>query len=580
MSSATAVGEHEPVPSAAEEAAPAAAQVNPWVVRAAYALALAPLAVSAVNLTLRYGNAYNPIGDLAMTELVTRDVGSRAVVLGPFSRDGWHHPGPALYYLLVLPYRLLGSTSTALSVAALAINGASVAGMAAIARRRGGVTLMLLTLVGCALVMRSLGPNEVRLAWNPYITVLPYGLLVFLTWALTCRDRWALPWAVFVASFVAQTHIGYVALALPLLVFGTVWLIAASRSEWRRLVAPAVTAAAVGLVMWLPAVIQQLTNEPGNLGVALKWFRHGGVLDEEPRGFLLGWRAVSAQFGLPPGWLFGESDITMTAEPVYLSEPLAPVLLVLVAGAAWLLWRFRPEGARRLVALWAFASAVGVVAVARTVGLVFEYRLGWTSVLGMVAGVIVAWAAWLAVVRRRPALEQRVLVPVSLLVLAVLAVVGSVAHVAGDGPTATSSSRIRHLVPEVVDALPAEPGVVVVDGRRSIEGLIIAPGLLLQLERRGIDARLPGGDDPVGSHRVAGPDDDIEAELVVVVYDQIAEAEADPAMTMVAYDGEVTLDEVLAETTANDGGDEGDGDGDEAVPLFTAVAVYQVAPLA
>jgi hypothetical protein len=67
---------------------------------------------------------------------------------------------------------------------------------------------------------------------------------------------------------------------------------------------------------------------------------------------------------------------------------------------------------------------------------------------------------------------------------------------------------------------------------------------------------------------------------VVVVYDQIAEAEADPAMTMVAYDGEVTLDEVLAETTANDGGDEGDGDGDEAVPLFTAVAVYQVAPLA
>lgn len=567
MSSATAAGEHELVPSAAEEVAPAGVQVKPWVVRAAYALTLVPLAVSAVSLTVRFGSAYNPIGDIAMTELVTRDVGSRAVVLGPFSRDGWHHPGPALYYLLVVPYRLLGSTSTALSVAALVVNGASVAGMAAIARRRGGVALMLLTLVGCALLMRSLGPDEVRLPWNPYITVLPYGLLVFLTWALTCRDRWALPVAVFVASFVAQTHIGYVALALPLLVLGTVWLVAASWPQWRRLVAPGLTAAAVGVVMWLPAVIQQLTNQPGNLGVALQWFRHGGTFGEEPRGFLIGWRVVSAQLGLPPGWLFGEAATTSTAEPVYLREPLAPVLLVLVAGAAWLLWRWRPAGVRQLPVLWAFTTAVGIVAVARTVGLVFEYRLGWTSVLGMVSGVIVAWAGWLVVARRRPALEQRVLVPASLLALAVLAVVGSVAHVGAGSPTATSSSRIRQLVPGIVDGLPAEPGTVVVDGRRSIEGLIVAPGLLLQLERRGIDARLPEGHESVGSHRAVGEQDDVDAQLVVVVYDQIAEAESDPAMTLVAYDGAVTLDEVVGET-----GDEGD------VPLFTAVAVYLVDP--
>lgn len=577
MSSATtAVGASEPEPST-EEPTQDGVQVHPWIVRAAYALTLVPLVVSAVSFSVRFGGTYNPAGDLAMTELVTRDVGSRAVLLGPYSRDGWHHPGPALYYLLVLPYRLLGSASTALAVAALAINGGSVAGMAAIARRRGGVAPMLLTLVGCALVLRSLGPDEVRLAWNPYITVLPYGLLVFLTWALTCRDRWALPVAVFVASFVAQTHIGYVALALPLLVLGTVWLVAASWSQWRRLVAPGLTAAAIGLVMWLPAVIQQLTNQPGNLHVALEWFRRGGTFGEEPRGFLIGWRAVSAQFGLPPGWLFGEVTTTVAAEPMYLSDPLTPVLLVLMAGAAWLLWRWRPAGAWQLLVLWAFTTVVGIVAVARTVGMVFEYRLGWTSVLGMVAGVLVAWAGWLAVTRWRPALEQRVLVPASLVTLAVLAVVSSVAHVRVDIPTGMSSSRIRHLVPEVVDALPAEPGTVVVDGRRSVEGLILGPGLLLQLERRGIDARLPEGHESVGSHRAVGAQDDVDAWLSVRVYDQIADAESDPALTRVAYAGEVTLEEVVAETSTGDG--EGGEDGAEAsVPLFTAVAVYLVDP--
>src|SRR5690606_39904468 len=54
----------------------------------------------------------------------------------------------------------------------------------------------VIALVGCALLMRSLGPDEVRVPWNPYITVLPYLLLVFLTWAMIEGERWALPAAV------------------------------------------------------------------------------------------------------------------------------------------------------------------------------------------------------------------------------------------------------------------------------------------------------------------------------------------------------------------------------------------------
>lgn len=75
---------------------------------AAIALTLVPLLVTAVHM-LR--SDLHLIGDLATTELLTRDVGVHTPSIGPYSRDGWHHPGPALFYALALPYRLLGGTA-------------------------------------------------------------------------------------------------------------------------------------------------------------------------------------------------------------------------------------------------------------------------------------------------------------------------------------------------------------------------------------------------------------------------------------------------------------------------------------
>jgi hypothetical protein len=98
------------------------------LVALALILTVAPLAVSALHTTLSHGSGYHPTGDMALTELLTRDVGTgNSPLIGPFSRDGWHHPGPTAFYVFALPYRLLGSTSTAMNVAALVVNGLSVA---------------------------------------------------------------------------------------------------------------------------------------------------------------------------------------------------------------------------------------------------------------------------------------------------------------------------------------------------------------------------------------------------------------------------------------------------------------------
>ena len=96
-----------------------------WAMPAAVALALVPLVASAIALIVRVGDDYLPSADQAWIELQVRDIGQRSVLLGPYSRFGWFHPGPILYYLLWLPYRITGSTSLSLCFAALVVERAS-----------------------------------------------------------------------------------------------------------------------------------------------------------------------------------------------------------------------------------------------------------------------------------------------------------------------------------------------------------------------------------------------------------------------------------------------------------------------
>ena len=125
----------------------------PWV---GLALVLLPFLWSAIVL-LVIGGRFHSVSDVALTELRVRDIGRHSPLVGPFSRDDWNHPGPALFYLLAIPYRLVGSNSIGLYIGAIGINVGSIVGMVIIAKRHGGTALMMLTLVGCAFVERALG---------------------------------------------------------------------------------------------------------------------------------------------------------------------------------------------------------------------------------------------------------------------------------------------------------------------------------------------------------------------------------------------------------------------------------------
>jgi hypothetical protein len=508
---------------------------------AALGLLLVPFAVGIVVLLAVVGGDYHPVHDLAQIELRVRDVGHHEVLLGPYSREGWYHPGPAMFFLLALPYRLTGGASVGMDVGALLINGAAVAGMVLVARRRGGTPLFLITLVACGLLVRSLGPDFLRDPWNPSLPVLSFGLVLFLSWAMTCGEAWALPLGAAVASFVVQTHIGYLALALPLVAWGAAWLVALAVRRpdevprWRLARAGLVTLGVLA-VLWAPAVIQQVTAEPGNLGEAFEYFR---LTDEPGHDAADAWRVVAAEFTTGPEWIAGNRTLTISGEPtaLYGAAPI-PVLLVVLIAAAVVLWRKGTSDARRLLLTLALALGLGALAVVNTRGLAFMYRLRWVEVLGMTAGVVVLWAAWLVIAERAPsAATPRRLGGAAVALVLVLATAATVGAARAGTPQAHDSAAVAALVPEVVAALPEGDEPVLIRPT-SFGSMLFVPALLLGLEREGVAARIDPITAAVGEHRLHHQGDPLRAQLVIFVDEDIPARFDDPALELVAQWGD------------------------------------------
>ena len=179
-----------------------------WTVGFA-ALLVLPLVVSAVYLWFAVGSAYYPNSDWALFELHTRDVLHHLMFVGPYSRYGWNHPGPLLFYVLAIPYKLLGSRSISMHITALIVNGATIVAIGWVVPGRGRLPMVVATLVPVALLTHAIGADILRNPWNPYLPVIPLLLLLLLCWSVAVGDLWMLPIAIAVASFAIQSHVGF-----------------------------------------------------------------------------------------------------------------------------------------------------------------------------------------------------------------------------------------------------------------------------------------------------------------------------------------------------------------------------------
>ena len=164
-------------------------RARPWLcVLLLTALLAIPLVVA---LGVLYSPRWYPLLDMAQTEMRVRDVWSShppliglAGRIGPFGHQG-SHPGPLSFWSLWPFYQAFGAGSWALEAAGVALNVIAVGLSLWIARRRGGLPLLLGMAAVLAVVMRAYGPSVLTQPWNPYLPVLFWPAFLLAVWSLS-----------------------------------------------------------------------------------------------------------------------------------------------------------------------------------------------------------------------------------------------------------------------------------------------------------------------------------------------------------------------------------------------------------
>src|SRR5258706_15868249 len=122
---------------------------------------------SALILVARRAADFTTLGDSAVTEAYTRLAVTGHLLLGPYSRFQWHHPGPLYFFGMAPFYVLSGSRPAGLNAAALALNLAALTFTTTVVVRRAGSVLAIAMLVSMALFSWRASPVLVS-PWNPH----------------------------------------------------------------------------------------------------------------------------------------------------------------------------------------------------------------------------------------------------------------------------------------------------------------------------------------------------------------------------------------------------------------------------
>jgi hypothetical protein len=463
-----------------------------------------------------------PLLDLSQTELRVRDVWSShppliglAGRIGPFGRQG-SHLGPMSFYSLWPFYQLFGAGSWALEAATVALNTIAAGLSLWIAKRRGGIALLLGMALVLAVLMHAYGAYLLTQAWNPFLPAMWWIVFLLAVWSVLCDDWPMLVAGVVAGSFCMQTHISYLGLigGIAAVTVGVVaYQVYAKRDDREArssLLRWTAIAAGVGVLLWIPPVIDQIVHDPGNFTVVKDHFSDP---PESPVGLREGVRVFLAE--LNPVRLFTET-LGQGRTSAATSSVLPGILLLLAWGASFLAaWRLRLRTIVRLDVVLAVASVLGVISAMRIFGYLWFYLVLWVAALSALMVVAVVWTAAEVVGRRASSSDRAKGARFGALAL----VVGLVVVVVAFSFDATSASIPEAAVSETVGAL-APPTEAALQVRDEEEPYIITwlpdplsiggagYGLFNELERRGFELGVDTQHAPGATrYRLVKPDD-------------------------------------------------------------------------
>lgn len=144
--------------------------------------------------------------DYSLIALQAHRAKSFDVLVGPYSRFSFNHPGPIQFYLYALSEVLPISYSAAHAICQLAINTACFFGLIFVAARLWGAAVA--TAVGCSIGLAVyLNLGLLSDTWGPSVIFVPY-LLFLVSGAGVGRLSGALLICVFTASWAVSNHLG------------------------------------------------------------------------------------------------------------------------------------------------------------------------------------------------------------------------------------------------------------------------------------------------------------------------------------------------------------------------------------
>ncbi len=458
-----------------------------------------PLVVAVIAL---HGTSWFPVLDLAMTEFRVRDVfGANTPLIGLPGRIGEYpnegsHPGPLSFYLLAPTYRALGASSWALEAATVVVHLAAIATALWIGARRLGWRGVLAVAALLTVVVRGYGQVQLTQPWNPYLPLLAWIVVLLATWAIFCGDHRMLIPLVVAATLCAQTHVPYLPLGAGMVAAGAIavglQLRRSAPGDRGGEIRSLLWAAGIGVVLWVPPLVDQAVNDPGNIRQLLS---HFGSPPEAAIGVVEGAKVVLRHldvWGGIGGQLLGTDTFSDSR-----SVAGGAVTLALWAAAAVASWRVGSSQLRALHVTVAVALALNFVSAARIFGRVWFYlTLSIWGIAVVMAGAI-AWSA-VALWRHWQPSRRSTILTATVAVAAVVAVTGSLASTlsfaSAEHPEERLSTAVGALSGPTYDAVAAGVGAATgVDGsyvvRWSDAADIGSPGygLLDELERRGLD---------------------------------------------------------------------------------------------
>lgn len=494
---------------------------------------------------LRHPRWY-PLWDQATTEMQLRDVGSRHTpltgvggLLGvPDDLQG-SHPGPLSFYLMWPIYRLFGSSSWAMQAATAGVNIAALGVILWLVSWRRSLAVLFGTAGALALLTYAYGPEALTKAWAPYTPLLWWIVLLIASWCVLCGEIRALPVMVFAGCFCVQTHSSYVlpAVGLLALALASMWLTTYQRRHerafLRRTTKWTLLAFGIGVALWIPPVLEELTSSRGNLTILWQQFRDW---TENPMGlrsafevlliYLNPWRLVTREMFVDT-WVVSGSRI-----------PGAFVLLAW-AGTAILARRLGNQALVRLHAVVAAALVLAIVTISR-LGIAWWYRIQWLWAIAVLLLMATCWTLMLLVQQRLKATDR----PRSANALAwtplavvVMLTAAFTANAAGADYDRRDSVVLDELVPPIVSTLEREysPSAryLLVWSEQSTGAL--GRGLMNELLRRGFDVgAIEYFRAEVRPHRVLSPAD-ATAVIVLVGGTEIDAWRAEPGVREITH---------------------------------------------